>query len=258
MAIIKKFRIKSFKQQKSILKLQNISLSFQNRQILENISFEINQGEIFGMLGPNGVGKSTIFNLVTGLINPDKGDIIIKNEKVNEYPIFMRTSKFKIGYVPQYGGYFYDLTLFENLKAVAEILVKDQRKRAERINYLISKFDLSQIRDIKAKFLSGGQKKKLVIAMALLGDPELLLLDECFAALDVMTIKMLQQIIVNLQFENQITICICDHQARDLLTCVDVAMVLSEGQVIAKGTPTELIKNQNARTAYFGDSFKFN
>ena len=225
---------------------------------MQNISFDINQGEIFGMLGPNGVGKSTIFNLVTGLIKPDKGDIIIKDERVNDYPIFMRTAKFKIGYVPQYGGYFYDLTLFENLKAVAEILVKDQRKRAEKINFLISKFDLSQIRDIKAKFLSGGQKKKLVIAMALLGDPELLLLDECFAALDVMTIKMLQQIIVNLQFENNITICICDHQARDLLTCVDIAMVLSEGKVIAKGTPTEIINNQNAKTAYFGDSFKFN
>ena len=258
MGIIKKFRIKSFKQKKTILKLKNISLSFQKRQILENISFEINQGEIFGMLGPNGVGKSTIFNLVTGLIKPDKGEIIIKDEKVNDYPIFMRTAKFKIGYVPQYGGYFYDLTLFENLKAVAEILVNDQRKRAEKINFLISKFDLSQIRDIKAKFLSGGQKKKLVIAMALLGDPDLLLLDECFAALDVMTIKMLQQIIVNLQYENQITICICDHQARDLLTCVDIAMVLSEGKVIAKGTPTELIQNQSAKTAYFGDSFKFN
>ena len=258
MVIIKKFRIKSFKQKRTILKLQNISLSFQKRQILQNISFDINQGEIFGMLGPNGVGKSTIFNLVTGLIKPDKGDIIIKDERVNDYPIFMRTAKFKIGYVPQYGGYFYDLTLFENLKAVAEILVKDQRKRAEKINFLISKFDLSQIRDIKAKFLSGGQKKKLVIAMALLGDPELLLLDECFAALDVMTIKMLQQIIVNLQFENNITICICDHQARDLLSCVDIAMVLSEGKVIAKGTPTEIINNQNAKTAYFGDSFKFN
>ena len=258
MAIIKKFRIKSFKQKKTILSLNNISLSFQKRQILQDISFEINQGEIFGMLGPNGVGKSTIFNLVTGLIKPDKGDIIIKNEKVNDYPIFLRTSKFKIGYVPQYGGYFFDLTLYENLKAVAEILLNDQRKRSEKINYLISKFDLSQIRDIKAKFLSGGQKKKLVIAMALLGDPELLLLDECFAALDVMTIKMLQQIIVNLQFENQITICICDHQARDLLTCVDVAMVLSEGKVIAKGTPTDLVKDQNAKTAYFGDSFKFN
>ena len=137
MGIIKKFRIKSFKQKTTLLKLQNISLSFQNRQILENISFEINQGEIFGMLGPNGVGKSTIFNLVTGLIKPDNGDIIIRNEKVNVYPIFLRTSKFKIGYVPQYGGYFYDLTLYENLKAVAEILLNDQRTRAEKINYLI-------------------------------------------------------------------------------------------------------------------------
>ena len=258
MAIIKKFRIKSFKQKQSILRFQNISLSFQHRQILENISFDINQGEIFGMLGPNGVGKSTIFNLITGLIKPDKGEIIIKDEKVNEYPIYLRTSKFKIGYVPQYGGYFYDMTLNENLKAVSEILLMDVRSRDERINYLISKFDLNQIRDIKAKFLSGGQKKKLVIAMALLGDPELLLLDECFAALDVMTIKMLQQIIVNLQYENKITICICDHQARDLLTCVDVAMVLSNGKVIAKGTPSELVNNQSAKTAYFGESFKFN
>ena len=159
---------------------------------------------------------------------------------------------------PGFFGYFYDLTLFENLKAVGEILIKDPRERIEKINYLTSKFDLESIRDIKAKFLSGGQKKKCVIAMALLGNPDLLLLDECFAALDVMTIKMLQQIIVNLQSENRITICICDHQARDLLTCVDVAVVLSEGKVIAKGTPSELVKNPIAQTAYFGESFKFN
>ncbi len=257
MAIIKKFRIKSFKNKKTLLELKNLSLSFGDRQVLENINIEINQGEILGMLGPNGVGKSTIFNLITGLIKPNSGDIYIKNEKINDYPIFVRTSKFKIGYVPQYGGFFHDLTLVDNLKAVSEILIKDPRDRIEKINYLISKFDLGQISSIKAKFLSGGQKKKLVIAMALLGEPELLLLDECFAALDVMTIKMLQQIIVNLQSENRITICICDHQARDLLTCVDVAIVLSDGKVIAKGTPSELVKNQNAINAYFGDSFKF-
>ena len=177
MAIIKKFRIKSFKQKKPILKLESVSLSFGSRQILENINFEINKGEIFGMLGPNGVGKSTIFNLITGLISPEKGSIFIGGEKVNDFPIFLRTTKFKIGYVPQYGGYFYDLTLFENLKAVSEILIDNPRDRIEKINYLISKFDLESIKDIKAKFLSGGQKKKLVIAMALLGDPELLLLD---------------------------------------------------------------------------------
>ena len=177
MAIIKKFRIKSFKQKKPILKLDNVSLSFGNRQILQNINFEINKGEIFGMLGPNGVGKSTIFNLVTGLISPEKGSIFIGGEKVNNFPIFLRTTKFKIGYVPQYGGYFYDLTLFENLQAVGEILIENSRDRIEKINYLTSKFELESIRDIKAKFLSGGQKKKLVIAMALLGNPELLLLD---------------------------------------------------------------------------------
>ena len=169
MVIIKKFRIKSFKQKKSILSLKNISLSIQKRQILENISFDINQGEIFGMLGPNGVGKSTIFNLITGLIKPDNGQIFIKNEKVNDYPIYLRTSKFKIGYVPQYGGYFYDLTLIQNLNAVAEILIKDSRSRSEKINYLISKFELSQISDIKARFLSGGQKKKVSYCYGFIG-----------------------------------------------------------------------------------------
>jgi lipopolysaccharide export system ATP-binding protein len=106
--------------------------------------------------------------------------------------------------------------------------------------------------------LSGGQKKKLVIALSLLSDPKVLLLDECFAALDVLTIKMLQETIVNLQQENKITICICDHQARDLLACVDVAMILSDGKIIAQDTPSNLIKNINARDAYFGDSFKIN
>ena len=258
MAIIKKFRIKSFKQKKPILKLENVSLTFGNRQILENINFEINKGEIFGMLGPNGVGKSTIFNLVTGLISPEKGSIFIGGEKVNNFPIFLRTTKFKIGYVPQYGGYFYDLTLFENLKAVGEILIKNARDRIEKINYLTSKFDLESIRDIKAKFLSGGQKKKLVIAMALLGNPELLLLDECFAALDVLTIKMLKELIVNLQSLEKISICICDHQARDLLSCVDTAIILSNCKIIAKGTPAELVNDIKAKNAYFGDSFKFN
>ena len=258
MAIIKKFRIKSFKNLNSIVEFQNISLSYGNRLILDNINFKINEGQIFGMLGPNGVGKSTIFNLITGLINPGTGRIKIAGEDVTDYPVYLRTKKYKVGYVPQYGGFFNDLSLHDNLKAIGEIVIENINYRIERINYLISKFELDNLKDIKAKFLSGGQKKKLVIALSLLSEPKVLLLDECFAALDVLTIKMLQEIIVDLQKENQITVCICDHQARDLLACVDVAMILSNGKIIAEDTPSNLVKNINARNAYFGENFKFN
>jgi len=258
MAIIKKFRIKSFKKNKPLIKLEKISLSFGKRQILENINFDINKGEILGMLGPNGVGKSTIFNLITGLIKPNYGSIIIDGENVLNYPISERTTKFKIGYVPQYGGFFHDLTLMENLRAVSEILIKNKNDQNFKIEELVSKFELDPILNVQAKFLSGGQKKKLVIALALMGDPKVLLLDECFAALDVLTIKMLQELIVNLQAEKNISICICDHQARDLLSCVDVAIILSNCKIVAKGTPSELINDTNAKKAYFGDSFKFN
>jgi lipopolysaccharide export system ATP-binding protein len=258
MAIIKKFRIKSFKTNKPIIKIEKLSLSFGKRKILDNVNFTINESQILGLLGPNGVGKSTIFNLLTGLIKPDYGSIIIDSKVVNDYPIYLRTTQFKIGYVPQYGGYFHDLTLLENLKAIGEILVLDKKIRKEKINSLIAKFELDAVRDVKASYLSGGQKKRLVIALALLGNPKILLLDEPFAALDVMTIKTLQKIIVNLQSQNNITIVLCDHQARDLLTCVDVALVLSNCKVIASGTPSELIKNNEAKTAYFGDSFKIN
>ena len=258
MALIKKFRIKSFKNPQPIISLDNISLSFGNRKILDNVSFKINHGQILGMLGPNGVGKSTIFNLITGLIKPDYGKINFNGTIVNDYPIYLRTTKFKIGYVPQYGGYFGDLTLLENLKAIAEIVILEKELIKNKIDQLIAKFELDSIRDTKAKYLSGGQKKKLVIALALLSDPKILLLDECFAALDVLTIKMLQEIIVNLQTENNITICICDHQARDLLSCVDVALILSNCKIVAQGSPNDLVNNVEAKNAYFGDTFKFN
>ena len=258
MAIIKKFRIKSFKKRNTLVELKNISLSYGKRQILENVSFNITKGEILGILGPNGVGKSTIFNLITGLVKPNYGSIFFNKINATNYPIYLRTSKFKIGYVPQHGGYFHNLTVKENLTAVGQLLIKDKTEREASINFLIAKFQLDSVSNIKAQVISGGQKKRLVIALALLGKPKLLLMDEPFAALDLFSIKMLQEIIVNLQTENNIGICLCDHLARDLLSCVDVAIVLSDCKIIAKGTPSEIIRNTNAKSAYFGDSFKFN
>ena len=256
MSNIKKFRIKSFKNKKSILRLEKISLKFGRKIILDNLSMSLNNGQILGLLGPNGVGKSTIFNIITGLISPDYGSVIINSENVNQYPIYQRTLKYKLGFVPQSGGFFEDLTVYENLKAIAEITINDLSYRSEKINSLISKFELDPIRDIKAKFISGGQKKKLVIAIALISDPNILLLDEPFAALDVMTIKTLQEIVVELQSRNNISVILCDHQARDLLACVDTAAIIHNGKVVAQGTPSNLIQNIDARNAYFGESFK--
>ena len=259
MGIIKKFRIKSFKNQKPVVHLKKISLSFGKRQVLDDITFKVNSGQVLGLLGPNGVGKSTIFNLITGLIKPNYGSINFNYIDATNYPIYERTIKFRIGFCPQYGGYFSDLTLIDNLKCVGEILIKDDRQRNERINQLISKFELDAVRDFKVKFLSGGQRKKCVIALALLGNPQILLLDEPYSALDLLTVKMLQEIIVNLQVENpKIAIIICDHAARDILAVADSSIILSNGKIIAQVTPSELMHDVGARTHYFGESFKFN
>ena len=258
MAIIKKFRIKSFKQDETIIELKNTSVFYNKRQILNNLNLTVKKQEILGMLGPNGVGKSTIFNLITGLKNPNYGEIKIEGINVTYLPINERFTKFKLGLVPQYGGLIHDLTLLDNLKLVSEIHIEEKELRDQKINKIITQFEFESILKIKAKYLSGGQKKKLVIAMALINEPKILLLDEPFAALDILTIKMLQEIILNLQSTEEISIVICDHQARDLLNCVDRAIILSNGRIIASGSPDEVISDKDAKTQYFGDEFSIN
>ena len=258
MALIKKSRIKSYKGNEIIVEIKNASVFYNKRQILNNLNLKIKKQEILGMLGPNGVGKSTIFNLITGLKDPSYGEIIIDGIKVTKLPINERFTKFKLGLVPQYGGLIHDLTALDNLKLVSEIHIKEKELRNQKVNKLISQFEFESLLNIKAKHLSGGQKKKLVIAMALINDPKILLLDEPFAALDILTIKMLQEVILNLQSTEEISVVICDHQARDLLNCVDRAIILSNGQIIASGSPNEVISDKTARTQYFGDEFNIN
>ena len=258
MALIKKFRIKNFKDQEPLLELEKISMFYNKRQILNNLNLKINRQEVLGMLGPNGVGKSTIFHIITGLKDPNYGKVLINGFDCTKLPIYERATRFKLGYVPQHGGFIQDLSLIDNLNLVAEIHIKEKDLRQTKIDKLISQFEFESILKIKAKHLSGGQKKKLVISMALINDPNILLLDEPFAALDILTIKMLQEIIINLQSIEKITVVVCDHQARDLLSCVDRAIVLSNGKIIASGSPSEIINDSNARSAYFGDEFKIN
>ena len=184
MSVVKKFRITKIKNSKPLISLKKISLSFKkNHLILDNISIDISKGQVIGLLGPNGAGKSSLMNLITGVIKPNYGNIIINNEDITQYPIYVRTKKFKIASVPQIGGFFADLSAEDNLNAVGEILIKDIKNRKLKIEELISKFELDAVRKVEAKFLSGGMKRRLVISMSLLGEPEILLMDEPLAAL---------------------------------------------------------------------------
>ena len=255
MALIKKFRIKSYKGEETIVELKNVSVFYNKRQILENLNLKINKQEILGILGPNGVGKSTIFNLIANLKDVDYGKIIINGVDCTNLPINERFTQFKLGLVPQFGGYISDLSLIDNLKLVSEIHFKDKDQREQKINKLIGQFEFDPLLNIKAKHLSGGQKRKCSIAMALINDPKILLLDEPFSALDILSVKMIQKIILNLQSTEEITIVVTDHQARDLLNCVDRAIILSNGKVIASGSPKEVISDEDAKTHYFGDEF---
>jgi lipopolysaccharide export system ATP-binding protein len=258
MGTIKKFRILRFKKLDTVIEFENVSFSYGNRLILDNINFKVNKNQILGLLGSNGAGKSTIFNLIIGLVQPKTGKIKFLGEDITNYPAYIRAKKFHTSFVPQYGGVFADLTLYENLLAISEIVIENKNYRIERVNYLLSKFEFDNIRDVKAKFLSGGQKKRCAIALALLKKPKVLLLDEIYASLDVRSIRMMQEIIVDLQNEENITTLITDHQARDLLATCDAGMILDNGKIVAHDTPSNLVNNISAKKAYFGESFKFN
>ena len=257
MAIIKKFRITTFKKQINKILLKNISLSYNKRQVLEDISLSFREGEICGLLGPNGVGKSTLFNIIVGLIKPNYGNISINGKNVTNIPIYERALNFKLSIVPQSGGVFSELTCVNNLIAVGQITQKEKNLINFKVEKMVSKFSLDAVKNLKAKYLSGGQRKKLCIAMALMSDPKIILMDEPFQGLDIMSTKDLQETITNLQTEDSTRCCIIsDHAARDLLAICDRAIILANKKIIAEGSPTDLMNNKNAKQIYFGDAFK--
>ena len=160
MGVVKKFYITKFKEERPKIELKNISLSFNKRQILDNISLTIREGEICGLLGPNGVGKSTIFNIIIGLLSPDYGEVFINKKKVTNLPIYKRALDFGVSIVPQSGGIFSDLTCYQNLIAIADLVIKEKKDINFKVEKMIAKFELDAVKNIKAKYLSGGQKKK--------------------------------------------------------------------------------------------------
>ena len=257
MGIIKKFRIVTFKKEINKISLKNISLSYNKRQILDNISLNIKEGEILGLLGPNGVGKSTLFNVIVGLIKPNHGSVLINKNDVTNIPIYERASNFKLSIVPQSGGVLSELTCIENLIAVGQITLSDKDQINFKAENMISKFSLDAVKNLKARHMSGGQVKKLCISMALMSDPKIILMDEPMQGLDLYSTRDLQETIANLQTEDSSRcIIISDHAALALLQVCDRAVILANKKIIAEGSPNDLMNDKNAQQIYFPSNFK--
>ena len=250
----KSFRILKFKKSKPILKISGISKSYGHRLVLKKINFELHKSEIFGVLGPNGCGKTTIFNSIMGICRINEGNIFVNNIKVNNLPIHERATKFRIGYIPQNSAVFLGLTCEENIRAIAEVKIKEKSLQENKIQELLSDFNLEYLKNIKAINLSGGEKKRLCISMALVSNPQILLMDEPFATLDLITIDMIKKIIVSLQ-EKLISVIVTDHNAKDLMNVSDRCIIISNGEVIISGNPRKIINDPRARQLYFGENF---
>ena len=250
----KSFRILKFKKSKPILKISGISKSYGHRLVLKKINFELHKSEIFGVLGPNGCGKTTIFNSIMGICRIDEGNIFVNNIKINNLPIHERATKFRIGYIPQNSAVFLGLTCEENIRAIAEVKIKEKSLQENKIQELLSDFNLEYLKNIKAINLSGGEKKRLCISMALVSNPQILLMDEPFAALDLITIDMIKKIILSLQ-KKLISVIVTDHNAKDLMNVSDRCIIISNGEVIISGNPRKIINDPKARQLYFGENF---
>ena len=252
MSNIKKFRIIKFKS-KPILNAKNISKSFGGRVVLRKIDIHVNKGEMLGLLGSNGAGKSTFMNIVLGLLKADFGDIFLGNTKLTTLAIHQR-SKLGIAYLPQQTSIFRGLTVYENLLGIAQIVKKNSADQNDIVEKLMAEFSITHLRDIKATALSGGERRRTEIARCLISNPKVLLLDEPFAGVDLLSIQDIKSLLLKLQARG-CAVLVTDHNASQLLSVVDRAYVIANGTIVANGSPRQIVNTTEAKKLYFGEDF---
>jgi lipopolysaccharide export system ATP-binding protein len=236
-----------------MLTIKNITKTIKDKNIVNNISFEVPSGFINGLLGPNGAGKTSTFYMIAGLVKPDKGDIFLDNKNVSNYAMHKR-SKMGIKYLPQEPSIFQNLSVYENLLGLAELSFKRKKEIENFIEKSIEEFNLSEIISHKGRQLSGGQRRKVEIARTLAADPKIILLDEPFAGIDPIAIDEIKQVLLKLKNKN-IGILITDHNVREALEICDDAIVINNGSIIAKGDKYSLIKNESVKKVYLGNMY---
>lgn len=233
---------------------KNLIKTYGSRTVVNDVSFNVSQGEIVGLLGPNGAGKTTSFYQVVGLVKPDKGDVFLNDINITKIPMYKR-AQMGIGYLPQEASVFRKLTVEQNIIAVLEMTKLSKAAQKEKLESLLNEFRLQHVRKNNGDTLSGGERRRTEIARALAVDPKFILLDEPFAGVDPIAVEDIQEIIAKLKYKN-IGILITDHNVNETLSICDRAYLLIEGKIFKHGTAEELANDEHVRRLYLGKNFE--
>lgn len=227
---------------------------YRSRTVVNNVSFEVNQGEIVGLLGPNGAGKTTSFYMVVGLVKPDEGEVYLNDMRITDLPMYKR-AQMGIGYLPQEASVFRKLSVEDNISAVLEMTKLTKGEQQQKLESLLEEFRLTHVRKSPGDVLSGGERRRTEIARALAVDPKFILLDEPFAGIDPIAVEDIQTIVARLKFKN-IGILITDHNVQETLSITDRAYLLFEGKILKAGVAEELAADEQVRKVYLGQHFE--
>ncbi len=237
-----------------ILRAEHLVKTYSKRKVVDNVSIEVNQGEIVGLLGPNGAGKTTTFYITVGLVTPDAGKVYLDDKDISKVAMYKR-AKLGVGYLPQENSVFRTLSVEDNIRAILEFTDLSKAAQKEKLENLLDEFGLKHVRKTKGKLLSGGERRRTEIARALASDPKFILLDEPFAGIDPIAVEDIQHIVEKLKFKN-IGILITDHNVQETLSITDRAYLLFEGRILKQGTAEELASDEQVRKVYLGQNFE--
>jgi len=237
-----------------ILRAENLVKKYKNRRVVNDVSVEVNQGEIVGLLGPNGAGKTTTFYMIVGLIKANSGEIFLDDRNITKEAMYRR-AKLGVGYLPQEASVFRKLSVEDNIMAVLEMTKLSKAEQRAKTESLLDEFGLQHVRKNRGDFLSGGERRRTEIARALAVDPKFILLDEPFAGVDPIAVEDIQGIVGQLKKRN-IGILITDHNVTETLSITDRAYLLFEGSILKAGTAEELASDEQVRKVYLGKNFE--
>jgi lipopolysaccharide export system ATP-binding protein len=234
---------------------KNLKKIYNGKEVVKDVSLEVNQGEIVGLLGPNGAGKTTSFYMIVGLVRPNFGQVLFNGQDITTFPMYKR-AQMGIGYLPQEVSVFRNLSVEDNILAILELVIKNKKERKERLEELLDEFGLTNHRKTMGQSLSGGQKRRVEIARALASDPKFILLDEPFAGVDPVAVEDIQEIVSKLK-EKNIGVLITDHNVQETLAITDRTYLMFEGNILKAGKPRELVEDEMVRKVYLGQNFIF-